>query len=144
MIHLGNKVDKAAARYFQENKKRPLISELLQIIETENSKRKKKSTATAKIESAKQAEVAREARKKIETIREKKKTEASKMKAAEKNRPLPVFKVGDRVRMIEGKAVGSIASLEKKKAVVNYGQFTTHVGLEQLELVQRKKTGGKE
>jgi DNA mismatch repair protein MutS2 len=41
MIHLGNKVDKAAARYFRENKKRPLISELLYIVETENSKRKR-------------------------------------------------------------------------------------------------------
>ncbi|HET8736581.1 MAG TPA: DNA mismatch repair protein MutS [Pricia sp.] len=144
MIHLGNKVDKAAARYFQENKKRPLISELLQIIETENSKRKKKSAAIAKIESAKQAEVAREARKKIKTIREKKTTDGNKVKAVEKSKPMPVYEVGDRVRIIDGKAVGSIDTLEKNKAVVNYGQFTTHVGLEKLELVQRKKDREKE
>jgi DNA mismatch repair protein MutS2 len=41
--------------------------------------------------------------------------------------------------MKDGKAVGSIDTLEKKKAVINYGQFTTHVGLEQLELVEKGK-----
>jgi DNA mismatch repair protein MutS2 len=108
-------------------------------VETENSKRKKKSAAVAKAERAKQEEVAREARKKAETIRKEKKAEKKKAIAGEKNKPLPVFKVGDRVRMKDGKAVGSIDTLEKKKAVINYGQFTTHVGLEQLELVEKGK-----
>lgn len=139
MIHLGNKVDKAAAKYFQENKKRPLVSELLRIVETENSKRKKKSAAQAKAERAKKAEVAAEARKEVQVVRQKKKKEQRKADIQEKNKPLPVFKIGDRVRMRDGKAVGSIDSLEKKKAIVNYGQFTTHVGLEKLELVEKKK-----
>ena len=72
-------------------------------------------------------------------IREKKKIAKKKAVIKEKNKPLPVFKVGDRVRLKDGKAVGSIDTLEKKKAVVNYGQFMTHVGLEQLELVGREK-----
>lgn len=139
MILLGNKVDKAAAKYFQGNKKRPLISELLQIVESENSKRKKKSAAVAKAESVKQAEVAQEARNKVKDIREEKIVEKKQAIIAEKNKPLPIFKVGDRVRLQDGKAVGSIDSIEKKKAIVNYGQFTTHVGMEQLELVERKK-----
>ena len=41
MIQLGNKVNSAAEKYFLDHKKRPLISELLRIVETENSKRKK-------------------------------------------------------------------------------------------------------
>ncbi|MGB7394363.1 MAG: DNA mismatch repair protein MutS [Pricia sp.] len=139
MIHLGNKVDKAAAKYFQENKKRPLVSELLRIVETENSKREKKSAAIAKAERTKQQEVAEEARQKAAAIRKEKKLEEKKAIAKEKNKPLPSFKPGDRVRMKDGKAVGSIDTLEKKKAVVNYGQFTTHVGLEQLELVEKVK-----
>lgn len=139
MILLGNKVDKVAAKYFQENKKRPLVSELLHIVETENSKRKKKSAAAAKADRIKQAEVAQEARNEVKVIREEKKIEKKKAIVNEKNKPLPVFKIGDRVRMKDGKAVGSIDTLEKKKAIVNYGQFTTHVGLEQLELVEKVK-----
>ena len=41
---------------------------------------------------------------------------------------------------MDGKAIGSIESLEKNKAIVNYGMFTTNVGVEQLELVERKNT----
>ena len=143
MVLLGNKIDKAASKYFQNNKKRPLVSELLQIVETENSKRKKKSAAVAKAERIKQAEVAQEARSKVKDIREEKKIQRKKAVIKEKNQPLPVLKIGDRVRMKDGKAVGSIDTLEKKKAIVNYGQFTTHVGLEQLELVERKKLSNK-
>ena len=143
MVLLGNKIDKAASKYFQNNKKRPLVSELLQIVETENSKRKKKSAAVAKAERIKQAEVAQEARSKVKGIREEKKIQRKKAVIKEKNQPLPVLKIGDRVRMKDGKAVGSIDTLEKKKAIVNYGQFTTHVGLEQLELVERKKSANK-
>jgi DNA mismatch repair protein MutS2 len=48
MIVLGNKVNDAAERFFITNKKRPLISELLQIVETENAKRKRKTNAAHK------------------------------------------------------------------------------------------------
>ena len=47
------------------------------------------------------------------------------------------FKIGDQVRLYDGKAVGTIDSLEKNKAFVNYGIFTTQVKTEDLELVQR-------
>lgn len=55
MIQLGNKVNVAADKYFQDNKKRPLVSELLRIVETENSKRKKKTAHQAKLERAKKS-----------------------------------------------------------------------------------------
>jgi len=38
-----------------------------------------------------------------------------------------------------GRAVGSIDTIEKGKAIVNYGMFTTNVSLDQLELVQAMK-----
>ena len=41
--------------------------------------------------------------------------------------------------MTDGKAVGSIDKLEKNKAVVNYGIFTTNVSVDQLEMVEKKK-----
>jgi DNA mismatch repair protein MutS2 len=139
MIHLGTKVDKAAELYFQNNKKRPLISELLRIVETENSKRKKKGAGERKSEKARKEKASKEAIREVEKIRKqkerKKKKEASK--AAQK--PKPVLKVGDRVRLSDGKSVGSIDSIEKNKAIVNYGQFTTNVSLDQLELVEAVK-----
>ncbi|WP_435625787.1 endonuclease MutS2 [Flagellimonas sp.] len=139
MIQLGNKVNTAAERYFIDNKKRPLISELLRIVETENSKRKKTTAKQAKAKQAQQKQVAQELEKKIVKVRQEKKIEQKKAEKAEKNKPRPVFKIGDRVRMFDGKAVGSIDTLEKGKAVVNYGMFTTNVSVDQLELVEAKK-----
>ncbi|MGY8944120.1 MAG: endonuclease MutS2, partial [Flavobacteriales bacterium] len=50
-------------------------------------------------------------------------------------KPIVILKVGDKVRMIDGKSVGSIDTIEKNKAIVNYGIFTTQVSLDQLEKV---------
>ena len=50
-----------------------------------------------------------------------------------------VLKIGDRVRMIDGKAVGMIDKIEKNKAIVNYGVFTSSVSLDSLEFVERPK-----
>ena len=46
-----------------------------------------------------------------------------------------VLKLGDRVRMIDGVAIGTIDKIEKKKAIVNYGTFTTNVNIGALEKV---------
>ena len=54
-------------------------------------------------------------------------------------KPKPILKVGDRVRMFDGKAVGTIDSIEKNKATVNYGMFTSKVSLDVLEWVESKK-----
>ncbi|QCW99983.1 DNA mismatch repair protein MutS [Aggregatimonas sangjinii] len=138
MIHLGNKVNTAADKYFQDKKKRALVSELLRIVETENSKRKKKTANQAKAERTKKAKVAQEVQQEVKVIREKKKI--NKKTAVKKQpKPRPTFKLGDRVRMTDGKAVGSIDKLEKGKATVNYGMFTTNVSVEQLELVEQTK-----
>tara|TARA_R110002167_G_scaffold31099_11_gene102530 strand:- start:208 stop:1737 length:1530 start_codon:yes stop_codon:yes gene_type:complete len=139
MIQLGNKIEKAASKYFQDNKKRILVSEILRIVETENSKRKKKSAREVKSDREKKAQVTQEVQQEVKVIREKKQVAKKKAVLKEKHKPLPVFKIGDRVRLFDGKAVGSIDRLEKNKAVVNYGIFTTNVGVEQLELVEKVK-----
>ncbi|MEC7264351.1 MAG: DNA mismatch repair protein MutS, partial [Bacteroidota bacterium] len=139
MIQLGNKVNTISERYFIDNKKRPLISELLRIVETENSKRKKTSAKKAKEKQEQQKQVAQELEQEIKQVRVEKIVKKKKEIQAEKNKPRPVFKIGDRVRMMDGKAVGSIDTLEKGKAVVNYGMFTTNVSVDQLELVEAKK-----
>ena len=137
MIVLGNKVNDVADRYFENGKKRPLIADLLRLVESENSKRKKKSTAVKKKEKAAKEKANQEATKALVSIRKEKK---KKKKAA----PQPVkvkidFKIGDQVRLFDGKAVGTIDSIEKEKAIVNYGMFTTQIRLEALDLVQAMK-----
>ena len=139
MIYLGNKVNTASEKYFLDKKKRPLVSELLRIVETENSKRKKKTANEAKALREKKVKVAQEVEQEVTVIRKKKQVAKKKNEIKEKNKPRPVFKIGDRVRLFDGKAVGSIDILEKNKAVVNYGQFTTNVSVDQLELVETKK-----
>jgi DNA mismatch repair protein MutS2 len=139
MIYLGEKVNKVAEKYFQDKKKRPLISELLRLVETENSKRKKKSAREIQQQEVKKKAVKQEVQQEVKTIRNKKKQKEKKEKDVQKVKPRPVFKIGDRVRLFDGKAVGSIDSLEKNKAVVNYGMFTTNVSVEQLELVEGRR-----
>ncbi len=139
MIHLGTKVNKVAEKYFMDKKKRPLVSELLRLVETENSKRKKKTAKEVKAQEEKKTVVTQEVQQEVKNIRKKKAVSRKKAEAKEKRKPKPVFKIGDMVRLFDGKAVGSIDSLEKNKAVVNYGIFTTNVSVDQLELVQTKK-----
>jgi DNA mismatch repair protein MutS2 len=139
MIHLGNKINEIAERYFDNKKKRPLISEFLRIVETENSKRKKQSAKEKKAQKAKQQAAKKEVIQKVAVIREEKKIEKKKAAKKEAAKPKPILKIGDRVRMFDGKAVGTIDEMEKGKAVVNYGMFTTKISVEQLELVEAKK-----
>ena len=137
MIVLGNKVNEVADRYFDNKKKRPLVADLLRLVEGENSKRKKKSSSEKKKDKEVKEKANAEANKAMVSIRKEK---MKKKKAA----PVPVkvkvnFKLGDQVRLFDGKAVGTIDSIEKEKAIVNYGMFTTQVRLEALDLVQVAK-----
>ncbi len=140
MIQLGTKLDELSEQYFVDNNKRQLVSKLLRLVETENSKRKRDKPTERKEKKEKKKEVTQEVVKEIKEIRDRKKKIAAKeKKEALKPKPRPVLKLGDRVRLIDGKAVGSIDSIEKNKAIVNYGMFTTHVDLISLELVERIK-----
>ena len=67
------------------------------------------------------------------------KAKEKKLKAAlEPEKPTVILKIGDRVRMKDGKSIGTIDKIEKNKAVVNYGIFTSKVSIEELEYVQVK------
>lgn len=133
MIQLGNKVNEVAQQYFLTNKKRTMVSEIIKLIEIENSKRKKKSVATVKKEKLEKKAIVAEVTKKVAVIREKKKRE--KKKPAPAPKPKIALAVGHRVRLLDGKAVGTIDRIEKNKAIVNYGLFTTKASLDQLEFV---------
>jgi DNA mismatch repair protein MutS2 len=137
LIYLGQKVNDISEKYFEDKKKRELMAELFKLVQIENSKRKKVSAKQKRAEKHKEKQVKQEAEKKVAIIRKKKKSAKEKAKPVEK--PKPILKVGDRVRMHDGRAVGSIDKIEKNKAVVNYGMFTTSVSMDQLELVEAVK-----
>ena len=139
LIYLGNKINDISEKYFNNKRKKELIGEFLKIVEIENAKRTKLTAQQKNAEKAKEEKVKKEAEVKVKEIREKKKEKQAVEKKEEAAKPKPVIKVGDRVRLPDGKAVGSIDSIEKGNAKVNYGMFTTSVSVDQLELVQRKK-----
>ncbi len=135
LINLGRKVDVLAEKYFNNKQKKQLIDNLLKLVMVENSKREKLPPKVKKAVKAKEKEVQKEVEQKVEVIRARKKEEKEKRKKLPEPKPKVDLKVGDRVRMLEGRAIGTIDSIEKNKAFVNYGIFTTNVSLNELEKV---------
>ena len=138
LIYMGQKVDDIAEKYFSSKDKKVLIGEFLKIVEIENSKRKK---ATVKEKTEKeiiQKKVIEEVNVKVEEIRVAKKEKKVKALKAESEKFIVTLKIGDRVRMIDGKSIGTIDKIEKNKAIVNYGIFTSKVSMDELEYVQAK------
>lgn len=140
LIYLGQRLDDLSEKYFNNKDKKLLIGELLKTVEIENSKRKKITIKEKKIKQLEEKKIQEEVSEKIAEIRkekkEKKEKESQQKIANKSNFPL---KVGDRVRMIDGKSVGTIDAIEKNRATVNYGFFTSKVSLDQLEMVERAK-----
>jgi DNA mismatch repair protein MutS2 len=137
LIYLGQKVNDMAEKYFDNKQKKALMDELFKLVQIENSKRKKVTPKEKKVLKAKEEHVKQEAEKVVTVIREQKKE--AKKKAIQAPKPKAILKVGDRVRMNDGRAIGSIDKIEKNKVVVNYGIFTTNVDMDLLELVETYK-----
>src|SRR5690606_23297961 len=107
VIYMGQKIEDIAEKYFNNKNKKELIGEFLKVIEIENSKRKKASVKETKAKEEKKKEIIKEVTVQVEEIRKEKKEK--KIKATQVvEKPKPVLKVGDRVRMNDGKAIGSI------------------------------------
>lgn len=138
LISLGSKLDDMSAKYFNSKNKKVLIGDFLKVVEVENSKRIKLAPKEKKIKEKIEREVKAEVEVKVEKIRVEKKEKKAKAKKEEENKPQVTLKIGDRVRMLNGKAVGTLEKIEKNKATVNYGVFTSKVSLFELEYVQPK------
>ncbi|SFJ49858.1 endonuclease MutS2 [Myroides guanonis] len=139
LVYLGMKLDDLSDKYFNNKNKKLLISELLKVVEIENSKRKAVTVKEKKTIQKKQEAILKEVEVKVEKIRVEKKEEKIKQKLEAQNKPKFELKVGDRVRMNDGKAVGTIDAIEKNRATVNYGFFVSKVNIDELEMVERKK-----
>ncbi|CAM1363376.1 Endonuclease MutS2 [Tenacibaculum litoreum] len=149
MLSLGRSINEMLNKYFQTNNKKELSTSFFKWAMAEKTKYIKKNPPKKKtkiekkqdkVEAQKQQEaikkVEKEVLQKVVKVREEKKKEAEKIA---KEKAAYVFKVNDRVRLVDGNAVGTIDKIEKKKAFINYGLFTTEAKIEQLELVERAK-----
>jgi DNA mismatch repair protein MutS2 len=135
LIYMGQKIDDIAEKYFNNKDKKTLIGEFLKVVEIENSKRKKISAKEKKVKEVVEKQVIAEVNVKVEEIRTEKKEKKIKAKLVPE-KPNVILKVGDRVRMKDGKAIGTIEKIEKNKVSVNYGVFISKTNLESLEYVQ--------
>ncbi len=135
LISLGKKIDSLAKQYNNNKKKKTLLDEIFKMVLVENSKIKKVTPAVKKKEKVKKLKVKQEVEAKVNVIRKRKKKEKEEAKKAPAPKPKVALKIGDRVRMIDGIAIGTVDKIEKKKAIVNYGTFTTNVNMVELEKV---------
>lgn len=138
LIYLGKKIQDLGDKFHENKRKRELMAELFKLVQIENSKKEKLSNKQKRAKLKEENRLQKEVELKVAKIRKEKKS--AKAKAAKiPPKPKHNFKVGENVRMNDGKAVGSIDKIEKGKAIVNYGLFTTTVSLERLEFVNPKK-----
>ena len=149
MLQYGRTVNEFVNIYFQTNNKKQLTTDFLKWVQAERVKhskknppkkltKKNKKTAQNKrqAEKKKLAHTEKEVLKAVEVVREKikKETVAQVKKTANYQ-----YKIGDIVRLIDGRAQGSIEKIEGKKILIDYGLFTTQTSLDKIELVKRGK-----
>ena len=132
MIVVGNKLNEISQRYFNDNKKRNLVSEVIKLVDTLNSKRKKTNFSKNKLDKKRNKRTAQILETELIDIRKEKKK--NKNKAVTKKNKIEL-KVGDKVRLEDSRSIGTIDKIEKNKATVNYGTFTTTVDLTRLDIV---------
>lgn len=133
MIQLGQKLDELSERYYVDQKKRNLISGVLHLVESENSKRKKKNAEAVKIERKSKQTQESQLKEDLKVLPNKPVKEEKK--ASVKKPDISVFRVGDKVRLEDSKSTGTIDAIEKQIATVNYGVFTTKVHLSKLNKI---------
>ena len=149
MLSLGRKTNELLNKYFQTNNKKELNANFNKWVADEkvkhakktplkkNSKEEKRKEKTAK---RKQQEIIKKVEKevldKVVEVRKEKKIEAAKI-AKEKSEY--IYKLNDKVRIIDSNSVGTIDKIEKKSVTINYGIFTTKTSVEKLELVEKGK-----
>ena len=149
MLSLGRKTNELFNKYLQTNNKKELTLNFNKWVADEKIKYAKKNPIKPKTKSQKQQakivkkqlqeviqKVENEVMKKVVEIRKVKHKEAEKLA---KLKSEYIFKINDSVRLIDGNSVGTIEKIEKKKAFINFGNFTTEASLEKLELVEKSK-----
>ena len=149
MLSYGRKINELINKYFQTNNKKQFTADFNKWIAIEKTKHliknppKQVSKAQKKQEKVEEKKVEeklkiieKEVVVEVEKVREQKQTEAKKIA---KQKADYIFKVNDRVRIIDSNSNGIIEKIEKNNAFINYGFFTTKTTLNKLELVESAK-----
>ncbi|MBI9041125.1 DNA mismatch repair protein MutS [Lutibacter sp.] len=149
MLQYGRKINDLLNKYFQTNNKKALTTDFNNWLVVEKTKFLKKNPPKpkTKVEKKKLTVEKKQAEEKLKVVEkevlvavEKVREEKIKVdKVIAKQKADYVFKINDKVRIIDSNTVGTIDKIEKKNAFINYGVFTTKTTLNKLELVQAAK-----
>ncbi len=149
MLSFGRKTNELLHKYFQTNNKKELLAEFNKWVLIEKTKhtklnppvkknktQKKKEKEVKKEKDIQLKKVEKEILTKVVAVRKEKEIVAKKIA---KEKASYVFKVNDKVRLIDGRACGIIDKIEKNKVTIDYGMFTTQATLDKIELVVAAK-----
>ncbi len=147
MISTGRKVNELLNKYFQTNNKKQFLADLMKWVTIEKSKYSKKVTPKTKAAKKRAKVVEQKRQEKLEVVKKEVLVEVQKVrrrkqavtKKIEQQKSNYVYKINDRVRIIDSDSVGTIEKIERKKVVLNYGLFTTKTTIDKLELVEAAK-----
>lgn len=149
MLSIGRKINELLNKYFQTNNKKQLNTSFNKWVADEKVKYAKKNPLKPKTKSQKQKakvvekqiqevikKVEKEVLEKVVEVRKEKKIEEAKIAKAKSDY---VYKLNDRVRIIDSNSVGTIDKIDRKNVTINYGVFTTKTTLNKIELVEKAK-----
>ncbi|MDJ0645259.1 MAG: DNA mismatch repair protein MutS [Flavobacteriaceae bacterium] len=147
MLTIGRKFNELSNKYFQTNNKKQFIADVMKWAAIEKSKHQKKNKPKTKTEKKAAKKHAQQQKQKLEEVKKEVLEEVKKVqkvkalvaKKIAKEKADYTYKLNDRVRLIDSNSVGTIEKIEKNKATINYGLFTTKTSLDKLELVEAAK-----
>lgn len=147
MLTLGRKINELLNNYFQTNNKKKLISDFTAWAASEKIKFAKRNPKQVNSKAVKKKEVQQKKRQeeKIKATEKEVLKDVVKLREEKKKQEIViaeekasyVFKVKDRVRLIDSNSVGTIEEIEKNKVLINFGIFTTKTTTNKLELVEK-------
>ncbi|WP_298764487.1 DNA mismatch repair protein MutS [uncultured Polaribacter sp.] len=149
MLSLGRKTNELLNKYFQTNNKKELNQKFNKWVADEKVKYAKKNPIKLKTKSQKQKakvvekqlqnvikKVEKEVLEKVVEVRKEKEIKAA---TVAKEKAAYVYKLNDKVRIIDSNSVGTIDKIDRKNITINYGIFTTKTTVDKIELVQKGK-----
>jgi len=149
MLSIGRKINEISNNYFQTNNKKKLLADFMRWTLIEKNKYTKLHKTEKKTKSQKKLQkiTTKKTIEKLTTIKKEVLIEVKKIrkqkndieKKVAKAKAAYKFKINDRVRLPDGKAVGTIEKIEKNIATINYGLFTAKTNIGKLELVESSK-----
>lgn len=150
MLQYGREINELINRYFQTNNKKQLNADFLRWVQAERVKFTKKYPPKKKTKTAKKQEAAmkqnqqkelkkteNEVLQAVVKVRKRRKKEKEIMSKEKKDYN---YSVGDIVRLIDGRAEGTIERIDGKKLLINYGMFTAQTTKEKVALVKEAKS----